>query len=46
LARIKEGSATMRQNNILTSKEVAKGLILTCQAQPTSATIVVDYDDV
>ena len=46
LARIKEGSATMRQNNILTSKEAAKGLILTCQAQPTSAIIVVDYDDV
>tara|TARA_R110001583_G_scaffold421_2_gene3977 strand:+ start:648 stop:1706 length:1059 start_codon:yes stop_codon:yes gene_type:complete len=46
LARIKEGEATMRQNNILTESEVAEGLILTCQAQPTSATIVVDYDDV
>lgn len=46
LARIKEGQATMRQNNILTESEVAEGLILTCQAHPTTATIVVDYDDV
>lgn len=46
LARVTEGSAVMRQNNILTDKEVAEGLILTCQAQPTSASISVDYDDV
>lgn len=46
LARLKEGEVTMRQNNILTEKEVAQGLILTCQAQPTTATVVVDYDDV
>ena len=46
LARIKEGEATMRQNNILTENEVAEGLILTCQAHPTTPTVVVDYDDV
>lgn len=46
LARITEGEATMRQNNILTESEVAEGLILTCQAHPTSATIAVDFDDV
>lgn len=46
IARITEGEANMRQNNILTDSEVAEGLILTCQAHPTSATIVVDYDDV
>ncbi|WP_034060330.1 ferredoxin--NADP reductase [Lacinutrix jangbogonensis] len=46
IARVKEGEATMRQNNILTDNEVAEGLVLTCQAQPTSAKIVVDYDDV
>ena len=46
LARIKEGEATMRQNNILTENEVAEGLILTCQAHPTTPTLVVDYDDV
>jgi ring-1,2-phenylacetyl-CoA epoxidase subunit PaaE len=46
IARITEGEASMRQNNILTDNEVAEGLVLTCQAHPTSSTIVVDYDDV
>lgn len=46
VARLTEGKATMRQNNILTDSELADGLILTCQAQPTTSTIVVDYDDV
>ncbi|SFC95704.1 ferredoxin--NADP reductase [Algibacter pectinivorans] len=46
LARITEGNATMRQNNILTESEVAEGLILTCQAHPTTPTITVDFDDV
>lgn len=46
LARLKEGEVSMRQNNILTEKEVAQGLILTCQAQPTTPTVIVDYDDV
>ena len=46
IARLTEGEAKMRQNNILTDGEVAEGLILTCQAHPTSASVVVDYDDV
>ena len=46
LARVKEGKATMRQNNILTDNEVAEGLILTCQAHPVSSKIIVDYDDI
>ncbi|WP_339894627.1 ferredoxin--NADP reductase [uncultured Algibacter sp.] len=46
LARVTEGEATMRQNNILTESEVAEGLILTCQAHPTTPTITIDYDDV
>ncbi len=46
IARITAGEATMRQNNILSDNEVAEGLILTCQAQPTTATISIDYDDV
>ena len=46
IARIKEGTAVMRKNQILTDSEVAEGLVLTCQAQPTSPTIVVDYDEV
>ena len=46
IARIKEGTAEMTQNSILTDAEVADGLIITCQAHPTSDKLVVDYDDV
>jgi len=46
IARITEGEATMRQNNILSDNEVAEGLILTCQAHPTTPTISIDFDDV
>jgi ring-1,2-phenylacetyl-CoA epoxidase subunit PaaE len=46
IGKLMEGEAKMRQNNILTDSEVAEGLILTCQAYPTSDTLVVDYDDV
>ena len=46
IAKLTEGEAKMRQNNILTDGEVAEGLILTCQAHPTSDTLVVNYDDV
>ncbi|WP_299223631.1 ferredoxin--NADP reductase [uncultured Psychroserpens sp.] len=46
IARITNGEATMRQNNILTDSELAEGLILTCQAHPTTERITVDYDDV
>jgi len=46
LARVTSGSAEMTKNSILTDKEIASGLILTCQAHPTSESIYVDYDDV
>ncbi len=46
LARIKSGTAEMTKNSILTDAEIAEGLILTCQAHPTSAEITIDYDDV
>ncbi len=46
IARIKEGKAEMRKNQILTDGEIAEGLILTCQAVPTTAVLIVDYDDV
>ncbi len=46
LARITTGSAEMKKNSILTDKEIASGLILTCQAHPTSSEIYIDYDDV
>lgn len=46
LARVTSGSAEMTKNSILTDKEIASGLILTCQAHPTSESIYIDYDDV
>lgn len=46
LARITSGTAEMKKNAILTDGEIAQGLILTCQAHPTSDEISVDYDDV
>lgn len=46
IAKISSGTATMENNQILTDEEVEEGLVLTCQAFPTSAEITVDYDDV
>lgn len=46
IAKVTEGSAKMENNQILTDEEIEEGLVLTCQAYPTSATVTVDYDDV
>ena len=46
IARIKKGSVKMESNQILTDEEIDDGLILTCQAMPTSNSIIIDYDDV
>jgi len=46
IARIIEGKATMVNNQILTDNEIEEGLILTCQAHPTTPTLKIDYDDV
>lgn len=46
LARVVEGAAVMEKNTILDEDEIAEGLILTCQAHPTTSTIKIDYDDV
>ena len=46
LARVTKGTAEMKKNAILTDSEIAEGLILTCQAHPTSSEIYIDYDDV
>ena len=46
IARIIEGKAEMGQNQILTDSEVAEGIVLTCQAHPTTSVLSVDYDDV
>lgn len=46
LARVTQGTAVMKKNSILTDGEIAEGLVLTCQAHPTSSEVFVDYDDV
>ena len=46
IARITEGKAVMEKNQILTDSEIEEGMILTCQAHPTTPTIAVDYDDI
>lgn len=46
LARVTKGSAEMKKNSILSDDEIAEGLVLTCQAHPTSTEIFINYDDV
>jgi ring-1,2-phenylacetyl-CoA epoxidase subunit PaaE len=46
MAKVTEGKAVMDKNTILSDQEVAEGLILTCQAHPTTSKITIDYDDV
>ncbi|MBL8003436.1 MAG: 2Fe-2S iron-sulfur cluster binding domain-containing protein [Flavobacteriales bacterium] len=43
-ARVTEGQVEMAMNYALTDEEVADGYVLTCQAHPRSARVVVDYD--
>ncbi len=44
MAHLDQGAVAMRVNNALSVDEVEEGWILTCQAVPTSAEVVVDYD--
>lgn len=44
MARLVDGTASMRVNNALTADEVEEGWVLTCQAVPTSPTIHVVYE--
>lgn len=46
ICRVTEGSAVMKKNSILTDAEIAEGLVLACQALPTTDVIKVDFDDV
>lgn len=43
LAKVIEGKATMRHNEVLNVEELAEGLILTCQALPASPVLKVEY---
>ncbi|WP_280367415.1 ferredoxin--NADP reductase [Nocardia wallacei] len=45
IAKVTEGSATLRQNNALTDDELAEGYVLTCQAIPDTESITVNYDE-
>lgn len=44
MARLTEGTATMRVNDALDDDEVEDGYILTCQAVPDAAPITVQYE--
>ncbi|MDO4727960.1 MAG: ferredoxin--NADP reductase [Bacteroidota bacterium] len=46
IARITKGNAQMKKNSILTDDEIEEGLILSCQAVPTTSEISVNFDDV
>lgn len=41
---VKEGTVEMKVNYALDEKEVARNLVLSCQAVPTSEKVVVDFD--
>lgn len=45
MAKLLEGSATMRVNDALDDDEVADGYVLTCQAIPDTPNIEVSYDE-
>lgn len=45
MAKLTEGSATMRVNDALDEDEVDEGYVLTCQAVPDTPNIKVTYDD-
>src|SRR5579875_3109406 len=44
IARLVDGKATMRTNEALEDDEVADGYILTCQAVPDTASVIVRYE--
>jgi ferredoxin-NADP reductase len=44
MALLKEGSATMRTNDVLEEDELADGYILTCQAVPDTESVTVIYE--
>ncbi len=46
ICKVVEGTAVMEKNSILTDGEIAEGLVLACQAHPTTESIKIDFDDV
>ena len=45
IGRLKKGTVELEQNYILTDGEIEDGLIITCQAYPTSDELFLDIDD-
>lgn len=45
MAKLTEGTATMRVNDALDDDEVDEGYVLTCQAIPDTERTAVSYDD-
>ena len=45
MARLTEGSATMRGQRCAHEDEVADGYVLTCQAVPDTPNVTVDYEE-
>ncbi|MCV7157863.1 MULTISPECIES: 2Fe-2S iron-sulfur cluster-binding protein [Mycobacteriaceae] len=45
MAKLLEGTATMRVNDALDDDEVADGYVLTCQAIPDCDQVTVSYDE-
>ncbi|WP_343328249.1 ferredoxin--NADP reductase [Polaribacter staleyi] len=46
MCKVTEGKAVMVKNSILTDSEIEEGLVLACQAYPTTSKIKIDFDDV
>ena len=46
LGKVTVGKAVMSKNSILTDDEIEEGLVLTCQAHPTTPKLTIDFDDV
>jgi 3-ketosteroid 9alpha-monooxygenase subunit B len=44
MAKLIEGAATMRTNDVLEDDEIADGYILTCQAVPDTPSVIVEYE--
>jgi ferredoxin-NADP reductase len=44
MARLVEGTVTMRANTVLTDEEIADGYVLTCQGVPQSDKVTVHYE--
>ncbi len=44
IARLTEGTVTMRVNDVLTDEEIADGYVLTCQSEPGPASVTARYE--